>query len=173
VWVLQFLPDSLLEFIIYSILGLGFVATIVSLIFINPLLKFFPGIAGTYRIIQLISVLVFLLGVYLWGGYSTEMRWRERVNEMQEKVKLAEAQAAAANRAVSEGVKEADVKVIEKTRTVTQYIDKIVNREILKEVPVEGPERVRIEKVIEYVEKCPVPQELIDLHNQAAERAKK
>lgn len=170
-WVLQFLPDALLEFIIYAILGLGLVATVVSLIFINPLLKFLPSIAGTYRIIQLVSVLVFLLGVYLWGGYSTEMRWRERVNEMQDRVRVAEAQAVAANRAISENVRDADVKVIEKTRTVTQYIDKIVNREILKEVP--GPERVKIEKVIEYVEKCPIPPELIELHNQAAQGAKK
>lgn len=168
---MQFLPDAFLSFIIYTILGLGFVSTIVSLIFINPLLRFFPSIAGTYRIIQIASVLVFLLGVYLWGGYSTEMRWRDRVNEMQERVKVAEAQAAAANRAISENVKAADVKVVEKTRTVTQYIDKIVNREVLKEVP--GPERVKIEKVIEYVEKCPVPQELVDLHNQAAQGVKK
>ena len=70
-WLLHFLPDGFLEFIIFAILGAGFVATIVSLIFINPLLKFFPGIAGTYRLIQVVSVAVFLLGVYLWGGYST------------------------------------------------------------------------------------------------------
>ena len=170
-WLLQFLPDAFLEAIIYTILGLGFLATVVSLIFINPLLKLVPGIAGTYRLIQLASVLIFLLGVYLWGGYSTEMRWRARVTEMQERVRVAEAQAVAANRAVAEDVKQADTKVVEKTRTVTQYIDRIVNRDILKEVP--GPERVKIEKVIEYVEKGPVPQELIDLHNQAAQGVKK
>jgi len=171
VWLLQFLPDAFLEAIIYGILGLGFLATLISLVFINPLLKLIPSIAGTYRFVQLASVLLFLLGVYLWGGYSTEMRWRERVNEMQDRVRVAEAQAVAANRAISENVNQANVKVIEKTRTVTQYIDKIVNRDVLKEVP--GPERVRIEKVIEYVEKCPVPQELIDLHNQAAQGVKK
>lgn len=170
-WLLQFLPDAFLQAIIYGILGLGFVATVISLIFINPLLKFFPGIAGTYRFVQLASVLVFLLGVYLWGGYSTEMRWRDRVNEMQERVRLAEAQAAVANRMVVEEVRAADTKVIEKTRTVTQYIDRYINRDVLKEVP--GPERVRVEKVIEYVEKCPVPQELVDLHNQAAQGVKK
>lgn len=170
-WLLQFLPDAFLEAVIYGILGIGFLATLISLVFINPLLKLLPGIAGTYRLVQLASVLIFLLGVYLWGGYSTEMRWRDRVNEMQERVREAEAQAAAANRAVTDNVKAADVKVIEKTRTVTQYIDKIVNREVLKEVP--GPERVKIEKVIEYVEKCPVPQELVDLHNQAAQGSKK
>lgn len=170
-WLLQFLPDAFLEAIIYGILGLGFLATLISLVFINPLLKLIPGIAGTYRFVQLASVLLFLIGVYLWGGYSTEMRWRERVNEMQDRVRVAEAQAVAANRAISENVNQANVKVIEKTRTVTQYIDKIVNRDVLKEVP--GPERIKIEKVIEYVEKCPVPQELIDLHNQAAQGVKK
>ena len=170
-WLLQFLPDAFLEAIIYGILGLGFLATLISLVFINPLLKLLPGIAGTYRLVQLASVLIFLLGVYLWGGYSTEMRWRDRVNEMQERVRTAEAQAAVANRTIAQDVQTADTKVIERTRTVTQYIDRYINRDVLKEVP--GPERVRVEKVIEYVEKCPVPQELVDLHNQAAQGVKK
>lgn len=170
-WLLQFLPDAFLEAVIYGILGLGFLATLISLVFINPLLKLLPGIAGTYRLVQLASVLIFLLGVYLWGGYTTEMRWRDRVAEMQERVKQAEAAAAVVNRSIATDVKAADVKVVERTRTVTQYIDRIVNREVLKEVP--GPERVKIEKVIEYVEKCPVPQELIDLHNQATQGGKK
>lgn len=170
-WLLHFLPDGLLEFIIYGILGVGFLATLVSLVFINPLLKFFPAIAGTYRLIQVASVAVFLLGVYLWGGYSTEMRWRNQVKEMEQKVAQAEAAAAAANRLVVDNVQNANKKSDEKTKVVTKYIDKIITKEILKEV--EGPERIKIEKVIEYVEKCPVPPELIELHNQGAQGVKK
>lgn len=170
-WILHFLPDGFLEFVIYAILGAGFIATLASLIFINPLLRFFPSIAGTYRLIQVASVALFLMGVYLWGGYSTEMRWRGQVAEMQQQINEARAQSAVANRMVAENVDTANNKVIEKTRTITQYIDRFVDREVLKEVP--GPERVRTEKVIEYVEKCPVPPELVDLHNQAAQGVKK
>lgn len=170
-FILQFLPDSLLAAIIYGILGIGFVSTIISLVFINPLLRFLPGLSGTYRIIQLASVLLFLLGVYLWGSYSTEQTWRARVKEMEVRVKEVEQQAALATRSVSEKVKEQDVKIVERIKPVTQYIDKIITKEIVKEVP--GPERVKVEKIIEYVEKCPVPPELIDLHNQAAQGGKK
>ena len=37
---------------------------------------------------------------------------------------------------------------------------------VLKEIP--GPERIRVEEVIKYVERCPVPAELLDAHNRAA-----
>jgi hypothetical protein len=33
---------------------------------------------------------------------------------------------------------------------------------------VQGPERVRIEEVIKYIENCPVPKELINIHDAAA-----
>lgn len=170
-FILQFLPDSVLAMIIYGILGVGFIATVISLVFINPLLRIMPGIASTYRLIQVASVLVFLLGVYLWGSYSTEQVWRQRVAELELKVKDVEQQAEQANRALSERVKEKDIQIVEKIKPVVQYVDKIITKEILKEV--QGPEKVRIEKVIEYVEKCPVPQELIDVHNQAAQGGKK
>jgi hypothetical protein len=32
---------------------------------------------------------------------------------------------------------------------------------------VEGPERVRVEEVIKYIENCPVPKEMLDIHNKA------
>ena len=54
----------------------------------------------------------------------------------------------------------------EKGDEIVKYVDKIVTKEVLKEV--QGPERVKIEEVIKYVENCPVPQEIIDIHNQAA-----
>ena len=53
----------------------------------------------------------------------------------------------------------------EKGDTIIRYVDKFKDREVLKEVP--GPERVKIEEVIKYVENCPVPKELIDIHNEA------
>ena len=72
-WILHFLPDGFLNFVVNSILVVGFISTILTLFVINRLLIWFPAIAGYYRLIQAVSVAVFLLGVYLKGSYSTEM----------------------------------------------------------------------------------------------------
>lgn len=157
-WILHFLPDGFLEFVIYAILGAGFLATVASLIFINPLLRFFPALAATYRLVQVASVAVFLLGVYLWGGYSTEMRWRSEVAEMQKKVDEAQAQATAANRMIVEDAG-AKVKYIKgRTEYITQYIDKEIVKYDTKFLP--GGE-------------CEIPREFIKAHNDAAEGPKK
>ena len=157
-WILHFLSDGFLEFVIYAILSAGFVATVASIIFINPLLKFMPSIAGTYRLIQAASVAVFLLGVYLWGGYSTEMRWRNEVAEMQRKVDEAHAQATAANRIIVEDTT-VKIKYLKgRTEYITQYIDKEIVKYDTKFLP--GGE-------------CEIPREFIKAHNDAAEAPKK
>ena len=96
-WILHFLPDGLLEIIINSILVVGLISTVVTLFVINKLIMWFPVIAGYYRLIQAASVAVFLLGVYLKGGYSTEMQWRERVAEAEARVVVAEQQSKQEN----------------------------------------------------------------------------
>ena len=152
-WILHFLPDSLLEIIIYSILGLGFAATVISLVFINPLLRFFPTLAATYRLIQLVSVAVFLLGVYLWGGFSTEMQWRDRVAELEKKLAVAEQQSQKQNEVVKEKVIYRDRVIKERGETQIQYVDREV---------------VRREEIVKYIEQCPVPKVIVDEHNKAA-----
>lgn len=157
-WILHFLSDGFLEFVIYTILSAGFLATVASIIFINPLLRFMPGIAGTYRLIQAASVAVFLLGVYLWGSYSTEMRWRNEVAEMQRKVDEAHAQATAANKIIVEDTT-VKIKYLKgRTEYITQYIDKEIVKYDTKFLP--GGQ-------------CEIPQEFIKAHNDAAEVLKK
>ena len=54
--------------------------------------------------------------------------------------------------------------MIEKTKVIkgkTEYITQYVDREVIKK-----------EEIIKYIEKCPVPKEIIDIHNQAAEMNK-
>ena len=51
-------------------------------------------------------------------------------------------------------------------QNATKYIDRYKDREVIKTLP--GEERVRVEEVIKYVENCPVPKELLDIHNNAA-----
>jgi hypothetical protein len=158
VWILHFLPDGLLAFVINSILVVGFTSTILTLFVINKLLLWFPAIAGYYRILQAAAVAVFLIGVYLKGGYSTEMRWREQVAEMQQRVDEAQAQAVATNKIIVENTN-AKVKYIKgRTEYITQYIDKEIVKYDTKFLP--GGQ-------------CEIPREFIKAHNDAAESPKK
>jgi hypothetical protein len=50
----------------------------------------------------------------------------------------------------------------------SQDIIKYIDRWNTKEVIVEGPERIKREEIIKYVETCPVPAAIIDAHNAAA-----
>ena len=73
---------------------------------------------------------------------------------MEEKVKLAEEQATNKNIEIQEKIVTKTKIVKEKGKDIVQYID----REIVKK-----------EEIVKYIEQCPVPKEIIDLHNQATE----
>jgi hypothetical protein len=146
-WILHFLPDSFIQFIVHTILLAGIVGTILSFFVINKVLRFFPPFASYYKIAQVVSVILLFSGVYFEGGYSTEMQWRERVREMEAKVAKAEEESKAANDKLDKKSAER-VKVIQgKQIIVKQYID----REITK-----------------YDSTCKIPQEVVKAHNAAA-----
>jgi uncharacterized membrane protein (DUF106 family) len=150
-WILHFLPDSFIQFIVHAILLAGIVGCVLSFFVINKILRFFPPLAGYYRIAQVVSVVLLVSGIYFEGGYSTEMQWRERVREMEAKVAAAEAESKQANDKLDKKSVER-VKVIQgKQVVVKQYID----REVAK-----------------YNDQCVIPKPFIDAHNQSAEQPK-
>lgn len=144
-WILSILPDAA----IHIIFGLGILGTIAGFV-----LGFIPFIK-TYKLaIQIISLLVLVLGVYLEGGLADYKEWELKVAEMQVKVAEAEAKSSNANVEVQEKIVEKTKVIREKGRDIIKYIDKEV---------------VKKEEVIKYIEHCPVPKDIVDLHNQAAE----
>lgn len=146
-WLLHFLPDSLLAFVVNAVLVLGILSTIVCFFIINRLLRWFPPFSKYVTVAQIVSLLILTTGVYFKGGHSTEIAWRERVREMEAQVAAAEAQSAAANEKLAQGSKE-KIKVIrEKGQIIKQYVD----REITK-----------------YDNTCAIPQEVVRAHNAAA-----
>jgi len=80
-WLLTFLPDSLLMYIINGILVTGAVSFFLSFFVLHKILNKFPALAPYHLIIQIVSVVLLVSGIYFKGGYSTEMMWRERVKE--------------------------------------------------------------------------------------------
>jgi hypothetical protein len=157
-WILTILPEAA----IHIIFGLGVLGTIAGFV-----LGFVPFVKAYKLAIQVISLLVLVLGVYLEGGLADYKEWELKVKEMEAKVAQAEAQSANKNVEIQEKVVETTKIVREKGRDIIKYVDRWNTKEVIKEV--EGPERIRREEVIKYIENCPVPKEMIDIHNQATE----
>ena len=151
-WLLHFLPDSFILFIVYIVLIAGGILTALSY-----LIKWIPGI-GAYKLPMRIGGIILLIcGVYFYGGYSTEMIWRERVEEMEAKVAAAEQQS-----------KKENTKIVTKLVTKTQIV-RTRGEDIVKYVDRE---------IVKYDDKfakggvCEIPKEFIKAHNDAAEAVK-
>jgi hypothetical protein len=145
-WLIGLLPDSLVMWLFYGCAGLGF-----ALILVSWFITILP-IINRYRFpVQVVGVLLFGIGAYLSGGYGIEMLWRERVAEMEAKVKIAEEQSKKQNIVIQE-------KIVYKTKVIKQqetvYIDRI--KEIAKEVDA----------------KCEVDPRVIETINRASEEPK-
>jgi len=150
-WLLHFLPDSFIQFIVHTILLAGIVGCITTFYLANKILRAWPPLAVYYKTAQIASVVLLVSGIYFEGGYSAEMQWRERVAEMEAKVAKAEEESREAN--VKLDKKSAEkVKVIKGREVVVkQFID----REVAK-----------------YNDKCDIPKAFVDAHNQSAEQPK-
>lgn len=153
-WILHLLPDSFLEFIVNGILILGVVLTVLTFFVLNRLLRFVPVLANYHTVLQIVSVAILAAGLYFKGGYTTEMLWREEVKKVQQELEVAKNKAAEIVVQIEEKVVFQDRIIKEKGQTLIQYVD----REIVKK-----------EEVVKYIENCPVPNEIIDIHNQAAQ----
>lgn len=165
-WMVGLIPDEYLMLLALLVVGVGFI-----LYFSGFFLRWIPGLSGYTFPLRLLGIVIGLTGTFLAGGVGNELIWRHEIAAMKEKVKNAEAQAAATTRAISTEVKNETVIVKEKGETVIKHIDRWRDREVIKTV--EGPERVRVEEVIKYIENCPVPKEMLDLHNEATRLNKK
>jgi hypothetical protein len=143
-WLLSFLPDAFLLFIINTLLICGIVGTVVG--FLGSKLPFIGGYAN---IIKYVSIALLCIGIYWKGGYSVEQEWRQRVAELEEKVKDAEAKSQQTNVVI-------ETKIRERTKRVVETRERIVQK--IKEV----------EKVIDA--KCELDPSVISILNEAAKK---
>ena len=133
-WLLHLMPDWLLMFVVYAALGIGVVLTIAGWVMKN----IFAQIGG---------VVLLVTGVYWYGGYSTEMIWRDQVNQLEAKVSESEKQSVKTNTVIKKVY-------VDRVKVVKQ--DVVVVQEKIKEV----------EKLID--KDCKVAPEAIQLLNEAA-----
>ncbi len=91
-WFLSFVPDWLLTYAIHGAVALG-----LFLIFGGSLLKNLPVIGPYASMSNQIGSILLLIGVFFEGGLGVEMMYRNKIADMQVRIKVAEQQSVEAN----------------------------------------------------------------------------
>ena len=104
---------------------------------------------GQYKLpAELAGVVLLVIGVYFYGGYSVQSLWLARVAELEAKVKAAEEQSQKVNTIIQE-------RVVTKIKVVKENV--YVNREIIKEVAGKQLDA-----------SCSLPKSTVSLHDSAS-----
>ena len=143
-WMLQFLPDSLILWFCNILLLLGVVLTVLGF-FVHKI----PFLYQYQLPFKIAGVVLLVAGVYFRGGYAVEMVWRERVTELEKNLDVARQESAKVNTVFKDRVIYRDKVIREQGQTLVEYVDREVVRTITPE--------------------CNnLPMELIEVHNRAA-----
>ena len=136
-WIFTILP----EIAIHAIFAIGVLGLIAGFV-----LGFIPFIKQYKLPIQIISILIFALGLYLEGGLADNKEWQFKVKELE--VKLAKAEAESAKKNI-----EIQTEIVERVKVVKEKVE-VVKREI------------QIQKEIINAD-CKLSETAIDLYNKA------
>jgi hypothetical protein len=146
-WILHFLPDSIILWFCNVLLLTGFVGTIAG---------FFAHripVLWQYQLgFKIAGIALLVLGVYFRGGLAVETEWRERVAQVEARLAVAEKASAEANTKIDARAQQRTAQVRERTQYIRQYVDR---------------------EVVKYDAQCAIPQPFIKAHNDAAEEPKK
>lgn len=141
-WWLSFIPDAILQqaililiFIGVSLYPVAFFATVV------------PGGKRYKPFIFAVATIITILGFYFEGSYSTEMAWRQRVEEVKAKVAQAEEASKEANTKLEKARKQ-------KQQVRVQYYSTVKERIVEKKVLIDA--------------KCELDPAVAKIHNDAA-----
>jgi hypothetical protein len=149
--MLSFLPDAFLVWIINIVLLAGIVGTTISILF-KVAIRWMPWIIPYRTLLQVVSIVLLLAGVYFKGGLAIEQEWRARVKDLEAKVAIAEAQSKDAN-----------------TKIEKVYIDRV---KVVKDTQVVIQEKLKTVEVKVDAE-CKIVPEAISILNDAAAGVKK
>ena len=141
-WMFSIIPDAILNWVYWGIIAVGLTG-----VFAGWFGKFIPVYGRYVEYLKPVGIVLLVLGVWLRGGYDTELAWRAKVAEAEAKVVAAEAKS-------------------KKTNTViqTQYRDKV---KTVKEVQIVVQERI-VKEAAKMDAECKVDAEAISILNQAA-----
>ena len=141
--MLNFIPDAWLTLAVHLTTMVGAVGLVVGTVFSRV-----PLISQYAVPLRWISTLILCVGIYFQGSVRTELAWRERVAEMEQRIKDAEVKSVVVNTEIQ-------------TRVVTKI-------QVIKEKELVVQEKIReVEKIVDA--KCEVAPEAIGILNQAAQ----
>jgi hypothetical protein len=156
---MDFIPD--LVWVLLFFVG-------VTLMIAGQFLRGVPMVMQYRLPIMFVGFFSLMLSTWALGAAANESKWQARLKEVEEQVKEQEAKAVELNQKLDKEVAEKKELAEKKNKVIVNEIVKWQTKEVMKEVKVEGPERVRVQEVIKYIENCPVPKEMLDIHNKAA-----
>ena len=146
-WILHYLPDSIILAFCNTLLFAGIVATAAGFVAHR-----IPGLWQYQLVFKIGGIALLVLGVYFRGGLAVEETWRERVAEVEARLAVAEKAATEASRGIDTQAQQRTAQVRQRTTYIRQYVDR---------------------EVVKYDAQCAIPQPFIRAHNDAAEAPKK
>lgn len=153
-WMLGFLPNW-----IWNVLLIVSILVLIA----SWVLKFIPFVS-TYRLpLQVVGIISAITSVWFLGAAANEAKWKAEAEKYKAKITELENRQPVINTVIVEKIVKQKEYVKTQAGVITETIEKWNTNEVIKEVPVE-----RIKIVREYIENCPIPKELLDLHNKAA-----
>jgi hypothetical protein len=141
-WILQWLPNWIFYLILLAGL-VGYGATY--------LLRFLPAVYMYKTPIQLASIGLIVIGVFMSGAIHNEEVWVARVKELEVKLAQAEVESQKENTKIVEKIVYKNQIVKQRGEDIIRYIDK---------------------EIVKYDNQCVIPKEFIDAHNKAAKGVK-
>jgi hypothetical protein len=144
-FLLHFLPDSFIQFLIDMVLLSGAGLTAFGIL----IAKWIPYIRNIRKLLTAVGVVLLVAGAYWKGGYGVEMEWRLRVEELQAKIDAADAKSKETNVVIQE-------KVVTKVKHIKDTQVRIQQQIVERESAING--------------ECVVPADAIEMLNKAAEK---
>ena len=142
-WILHFLPDSIILAFCNILLLSGMIATAAGWVAHRV-----PALWSYQLGFKLAGIVLLVLGVYFRGGLAVETEWRERVAEVEARLALAEKASADANKNIEVRTQQRVTQIRQRMTYVRQYVDR---------------------EVVKYNDQCSIPESFVRAHNSAAE----
>lgn len=141
-WIINLIPDVVLQWLINLMILAGLFG-----LFSAKIGRWIPVVNNYTRWAKPIGIVLLCAGIFLKGGYATEMAWRAKVADLEAKIALSEAKSEQANADLEKAIKD------KKNKT--------------KEVQIVIQERIKeVEKRIDA--DCKVDREALEILNDAA-----
>lgn len=142
-FILHFLPDSVILWFCNILLLTGIVATAAGFVAHR-----IPVLWHYQLGFKLAGIALLVLGVYFRGGLAVEQEWRERVAAVEARLAEAEKASAQANTQIDTRSQKKTTEIRQRMTYIRQYVDR---------------------EVVRYNDQCVIPPPFIDAHNRAAE----